>query len=49
MNETPLIIAARLNFKEIEELLILKGANINAKAINYLYIELLFFINLTSN
>ena len=41
---TPLHYAARNNSKEIGELLILKGADINAKAIIYLNILILFFI-----
>ena len=34
-NETPLHNAARYNSKEIGEVLISKGADINAKDINY--------------
>ena len=41
-NETPLHIAARINSKEIGELLISKGADINANDINYQYIIILF-------
>ena len=35
MNETPLHIALKMKSKEIGELLIIKGADINAKAIIY--------------
>ena len=45
-NETPLHIAAENNSKEIGELLISKGADINAKDINYQTILILFLINL---
>ena len=46
MNSTPLHFAAWLNSKEIGELLISKGADINAKDIIYLNIIILFLINL---
>ena len=45
-NNTPLHIAAEKNSKEIGELLISKGADINAKTIIYLKIRILFLINL---
>ena len=45
-NRTPLHIAAYYNSKEIGELLISKGANINAKNMIYLNIIILFLINL---
>ena len=41
---TPLHIAAEKNSKEIGELLISKGANINAKDIIYQNIKILFLI-----
>ena len=41
-NKTPLHIAAENNSKEIGELLISKGADINAIAIIYLNILILF-------
>ena len=44
-NKTPLHIAAEKNSKEIGEILISKGADINAKAIIYLNINILFLIN----
>ena len=43
-NETPLHYAAKKNSKEIGELLISKGADINAKDIIYLNIKK-FFLN----
>ena len=43
---TPLHIAGKKNSKEIGELLISKGADINAKAIIYLNIIILFLINI---
>ena len=49
MNKTPLHNAALKNSKEIGELLISKGANINAQNIIYLNIIHLFLINLLSN
>ena len=45
-NQTPLHYAARHNSKEIGELLISKGADINAKDINYQNIIILFLINI---
>ena len=45
-NKTPLHYAAEKNSKEIGELLISKGANMNEKDINYLNIKILFLINL---
>ena len=44
-NWTPLHIAAENNSKEIGELLISKGADINAEDIIYLNIGILFLIN----
>ena len=44
-NKTPLHYAARFNRKEIGELLISKGANVNVKAINYQKMTLLSLIN----
>ena len=44
MNKSPLYIALVNNFKEIGEILILKGADINAKDIIYLNIKILFLI-----
>ena len=41
--QTPLHYAIEKNEKEIGKLLISKGANINAKDLNYLNKELLFF------
>ena len=41
-NETPLHYAARENSKEMLELLISKGADINAKTIIYLKIIIFF-------
>ena len=43
---TPLHFAALNNSKEMIELLILKGADINAKDIIYLNIKILFLIKL---
>ena len=45
-NKTPLHIAAEKNSKEIGKILILKGADINAKAIIYLNIKILFLIKI---
>ena len=45
-NWTPLHIAAQYNSKEIGELLISKGADINAKDIIYQNILILFLINI---
>ena len=45
-NATPLHFAAIHNSKEIGELLISKGADINAKDIIYLNIGILFLIKL---
>ena len=45
-NETPLHIAAENNSKAIGEILISKGADINAKDIIYLNIILLFLIKI---
>ena len=45
-NRTPLHIAAWNNSKEIGELLISKGADINAKNENYQKIEILVLINI---
>ena len=45
-NKTPLHYAAEKNSKEIGELLISKGADINAKDIIYLNIKILFLINI---
>ena len=45
-NITPLHVAAENNLKEIGELLISKGANINAESIIYLNIIILFLINI---
>ena len=42
-NKTPLHIAAENNSKEIGEILISKGADINAKDIIYLNIIILLF------
>ena len=44
-NRTPLHWAAIYNSKEIGEILISKGADINAKDINYQNIRILFLIN----
>ena len=46
MNQTPLHYAAWNDSKEIGELLISKGANINAKDIIYLNIKILFLIKI---
>ena len=46
MKETLLHIAAKNNSKEIGELIISKGADINAKGIIYLNIIILFLINI---
>ena len=46
MNWTPLHLAARNNSKEIGELLIKKGADINAKDIFYQIIIKLFLIKI---
>ena len=43
---TPIQIAVKKNSKEIGEILISKGANINAKDIIYLNIKLLFCIKI---
>ena len=48
-NQTPLHYAAQNNSKEIGELLISKGADINAKDINYQNIRILFWITITSD
>ena len=48
-NKTPLHYAVQKNLKEISELLITKGADINAKDINYQNIILLFLINIILN
>ena len=48
-NWTPLYFATWNNSKEIGEILISKGANVTVKDINYLNIELLFFINIIYN
>ena len=45
-NKTPLHIALEKNSKEIGEILISKGADINAKDINYQNMRILFLINL---
>ena len=45
-NQTPLHYAMDENSKEIIEILISKGADINAKDIIYLNIGMLFLINL---
>ena len=45
-NKTPLHIAAENNSKEIGEILISKGADIDAIGIIYLNIIILFLINL---
>ena len=45
LNRTPLHYAALKNLKNIGEILISKGADINAKDIIYLNIEILFLIN----
>ena len=45
-NKTPLHYATENNSKEIGELLISKGADINAKNILYLNIKILFFIKI---
>ena len=44
--KTPLHIAAEKNSKEIGEVLISKGADINAKDLIYLTIIILFLINI---
>ena len=49
MNNTPLHIASEKNSKEIGEILISKGADINVKDIIYLNIIILFLINLIYN
>ena len=49
-NKTPLHIALEKNLKEIGELLISEGADINAKDINYQNISIMIFlINIISN
>ena len=45
MNRTPLHIAAENNSKDMLEILILKGADINAGDINYQNKIILFLIN----
>ena len=45
----PLHIAALHNSKEVGELLISKGADINAKDIIYLNIKVIFLINVIEN
>ena len=45
-NETPLHRAAAGNSKEIGEILISKGADVNAKTIIYLHLKILFLISL---
>ena len=45
-NSTPLHIAAENNSKEIGEILISKGADINSKSINYQNIKILFLIKI---
>ena len=45
-NKTPLHIAAENNSKEIVEILISKGSDINAKDINYQNIKILFLIKI---
>ena len=45
-NQTPLHIALENNSKEIGEILISKGADINAKDINYQNIIILFLNNI---
>ena len=45
-NKTPLHLAAENNSKEVGELLISKGADINAKNLIHLTIEILFLINI---
>ena len=44
-NYTPLHFAAEKNSKEIGEILISKGADINAKDINYQNMIIVIFIN----
>jgi len=46
MNKTPLDVAAENNCVEIGELLISKGADINAKTIIYQIIIILFLIKI---
>ena len=48
-NETPLHIAANNNSKEIVEILISKGAEINAKNTIYQIMIILFWINISEN
>ena len=48
-NLTPLHYAAEKNLKEIGEVLISKGANINVYDIIYLNILILFLIKIISN
>ena len=48
-NKTPLHIAVRKNSKEILELLISKGADINGKDIIYLNIKISFLIKIIEN
>ena len=43
-NKTPLHYAAKKNSKEIGEILISKGADVNAKDINYQNMIILFLI-----
>ena len=45
-NRTPLHIAGKKNSKEMLEILISKGAEINAKDIIYLNIRILFLIKI---
>ena len=49
MNRTPLHFAAEKNSKEVGELLISKGADINAKDIIYLIIIIVFLIKIIYN
>ena len=49
MKKTPLNYAAENNSKEIRELLVSKGAEINAKNIIYQIMKVLFFIKIISN
>ena len=49
MNQTPLHSAAKNNSKEMFEILISKGADINAKDIIYLNVIILFLIKFISN
>ena len=46
MNKTPLHYASENNSKEIIQMLLRKGADINAKDIIYQFILILFLINL---